>query len=84
MVWFHTLMIFLEVNGTPLKNAALQDILIQSEFLTDGSDKQAITGSMYNHSVRMYKLMYEALNRMLITEMEKMWHLPIVFTMCYR
>ena len=77
-------MIFLEVNGTPLKNAALQDILIQSEFLTDGSDKQAITGSMYNHSVHMYKLMYEALNRMLITEMEKMWHLPIVFTMCYR
>ena len=77
-------MIFLEVNGTPLKNAVLQDILIQSEFLTDGSDKQAITGSMYNHSVRMYKLMYEALNRMLITEMKKMWHLPIVFTMCYR
>ena len=77
-------MIFLEVNGTPLKNAALQDILIQSEFLTDGSDKRAITGSMYNHSAPMYKLMYEALNRMLITEMEKMWHLPIVFTMCYR
>ena len=30
-----------------------------------------MTGSMYNRSVRVCKLKYEALNRMLITEMEK-------------
>ena len=30
-----------------------------------------MTGSMYNRSVRMCKLMYEALNRMFITEIEK-------------
>ena len=30
-----------------------------------------MTGSMCNHFVRMCKLMYEALTRMLITEMER-------------
>ena len=39
--------------------------------MADGSTERAETGSMYNRSVRMCKLMYEALTRMLIRGMER-------------
>ena len=68
---FHTLMMFLGIIGSCFKDAGVQDILIQSGVLADGSAERAMTGSMYNRSVRMCKLMYEALTRMLITEIER-------------
>ena len=45
----HTLM-FLGVIGIRFKDAGLQDILIQSRVLADGSAERAITSSMYNCS----------------------------------
>ena len=54
MGWFHTLM----VTGTHFEDAGLQDILIQNEVLTDGFAERATTGSMYNHSVCICKLMF--------------------------
>ena len=39
--------------------------------MADGSAEKAMTGSMYNRSARMCKRMYEALTRMLITEVER-------------
>ena len=71
MEGFHILMMFLGIIGTRFKHAGLQDILIHSGVLTDGSAERAMTGSIYNRSVRMCKRMYEALTRMLITEMER-------------
>ena len=68
---FHTMMLLLGIIGTHFKDAGLQDILIQSGVSAEGSTERAMTGSMYNRSVRMCKLMYEALTRMLITEMER-------------
>ena len=68
---FHTLKMFLGVIDTRFKAAGLQDILIQSGVLADGSAERAMTGSMYNRSVRICKLMYEALTRMLIAEMDR-------------
>ena len=68
---FHVLMMFLGVIGTHFKDDGLQDVLIQSGFLADGSAQRAMTGSVYNRSVRMCKLMYEALNKMLVTKMKK-------------
>ena len=58
MGWFHALMMLLVVIGTRFKDAGLQDILIQREVLTDGFAEWVITGSMYNHSVRICKLMF--------------------------
>ena len=54
---FHTLIIFLGIIGTCFKDASLQDILIQSGVLVNGSAEWAMTGSMYNRSVRMRKLL---------------------------
>ena len=56
---FHTLMMFLGVIGTRFKDSGLRDILLQSGVLADGSAEQAMTGSMYKRSIRMYKLMYK-------------------------
>ena len=67
----HALMMFLGVIGTHFEDVGLQDILILRGVLADRSAEQAITGSMYNLSIRIFKLMYEGLNRMLITKMEK-------------
>ena len=58
MGWFHALMMLQVVIGTRFKDAGLQDISIQREVLTDGFAEWAITGSMYNHSVRICKLMF--------------------------
>ena len=68
---FHTLMMFLGVIETRFKGYGLHDILLQIEVLVDGSAEWLMTSSMYNHSVRMCKLMYESLNKMLITEIKK-------------
>ena len=65
------MMLLLGIIGTHFKDAGLQDILIQSGVSAEGSTERAMTGSMYNRSVRMCKLMYEALTRMLITGMER-------------
>ena len=54
---FNTLIIFLGIIGTCFKDASLQDILIQSGVLVNGSAEWAMTGSMYNRSVRMRKLL---------------------------
>ena len=69
--------------ATSFKDADLQDILILSRVLANEFVERAITFND-NRSVRKCKLMYEALNRMLIMDMEKMRHLPKMFTVCYR
>ena len=68
---------------TSFKDADLQDILIQSRVLANGFAEQTISFND-NRSVRKCKLVDEALNRMLIMDMEKMCHLPKMFTECYR
>ena len=74
---------FPKAIATSFKDADLQDILIQSRVLANGFVERAITFND-NRSVPKCKLMYEALNRMLIMDMEKMRHLPKMFTVCYR
>ena len=54
---FHTMMLLLGIIGTHFKDAGLQDILIQSGVSDEGSAERAMTGSMYNRSVRMCKIM---------------------------
>ena len=72
---FHLLMMYLGIIGKRFKDAGLRDVLIQSEIVTEGSIERALTGKMYNRAVRCYKLMHEALTRLLIdkfhSEMEE-------------
>ena len=72
---FHLLMMYLGIIGKRFKDAGLRDVLVQSEIVTEGSIERALTGKMYNRAVRCYKLMHEALMRLLIdkfhSEMEE-------------
>lgn len=61
---FHTSMSFMSVIGKRFKDAGLQDILIESEAVGQGSINGVISGHHYNRSIRTHKLMYEALQRM--------------------
>ena len=62
---FHLLMMYLGIIGKRFKDAGLRDVLVQRETVAEGSIERALTGKMYNRAVRCYKLMYEALMRLL-------------------
>ena len=68
IVGFHT--DFHRAIATSFKDADLQDILMQSSVLANEFAERAITFND-KRSVQKCKLMYEALNRMLIMDMEK-------------
>ena len=66
---FHKIMMYLGVTGKRYKDAGVEDVLIQSEVIAEGSVDRALAGEMYNRSNRSNKLMYEALNRLLLDKM---------------
>lgn len=66
---FHMLMMYLGIIGKRFKDAGLCNVLIQSQILAEGSVDKALAGNMYNRSVRICKLVYEALYRLLISRM---------------
>ena len=63
---FHLLMMYLRIIGKRFKDAGLWNVLVQSEIVAEGSIERVLTGKMYSRAVRCYKLMYEALIRLLI------------------
>ena len=67
---FHMLMMYLGISGKRFKDAGLKDVLIQSGVIAEGSVERALSGKMYNRSVRCLKIVYEALNRLLISQIE--------------
>ena len=68
---FHTLMMFLGIIGKRFGDGGYRDLLVQSEVIAEGSVDRALSGKMYNQSVRAVKLTYEALSRMLIERFEE-------------
>ena len=67
---FHTIMTYMNVISKRFKDAGLRDVLIQSGAIAEGSIDSALMGKMYNRGERRYKLMYEALDHLLIQQME--------------
>ena len=63
---FHLLMMYLGITGKRFKDTGVRDVLVQSEIVAESSIERALTGKMYNRAVWCYKLMYEALIRLLI------------------
>ena len=63
---FHLMMMYIGITGKQFKDASLRDVLVQSEIVAESSIKRVLTGKMYNRAVCCYKLMYEALMRLLI------------------
>lgn len=67
---FHLMMMYLGVIGKRFGDAGLRDVMVQSDVIAQGSIDKALTGHMYNRAVRMHKLMYEALMRILCNGMK--------------
>ena len=67
---FHMIMMYLGIIGKKFSDASLKDLVVQSDVVATGSADKALSGKMYNRSVRAHKLVYEALYRCLLNRME--------------
>eukprot|EP00794_Sanderia_malayensis_P011521 gene11521-12714_t len=67
---FHLTMMFLGVIGKHFGDVGLWDAMVQSDLIAQGSVDKALPGHMYNRAVRMHKLMYESLMRILCNWMK--------------
>lgn len=61
---FHTVKAYLATLGKRYKDAGLQDILVESGIVAEGSVQGVLSGNHYNRSMRCHKLLYEAMQRM--------------------
>ena len=61
---FHTGMNFLAFFGKRFRDAGLQDIVIVSGLVAEGSTNTVLTGHQYNRSLRMHKIVSEAMEHM--------------------
>lgn len=62
---FHTICNALAVLGKRFMDAGLRDLCIESGVVSEGSVKGVLEGKMYNRAVRVHKLVYEALMRLI-------------------
>ena len=67
---FHLLMMLLGIIGTRFGDAGLRELAVQSEVVAEGSIDKVLSGKQYNRAVRLHKLTYEALMRLLLKEFE--------------
>jgi hypothetical protein len=66
MGMFHMIMTYMHILQKRFAAAGLRDALIQSAVIAEGSVDSALRGKSYNRGVRMYKLFYEVLLRLMI------------------
>ena len=67
---FHLLMMLLGIMGTRYGDAGLRELAVQSEVVAEGSIERVFEGKNYNRAVRLHKVVYEALFRMLLNKFE--------------
>ena len=72
---FHTILTFLAVIATQFKDAGLQDIVIQSNIIAEGSMDTMFSGARaYKRAIRVYKIIYKAFSRILLKDFEEDAH----------
>ena len=64
------IMAFMSILNTRFDDAGLQNALAQSSIVAEGSVDSALHGKSYNRGIRLYKIYYEALNRLLLKQLE--------------
>ena len=67
---FHLLMLLLGIMGTQYGDAGIRELAVQSEVVAEGSIEWVLEGENYNRAVRLHKMVYEALFRMLLNDFE--------------
>ena len=63
---FHLLVMLFGVGGARFGEADLRELAIQSEIVAKGSIDRVMFGKHYNRAVRLHKVTYEALMRLLV------------------
>ena len=63
---FHTQMAFMSAIYKRFQESGIEDVLVTAGLIAEGSVQQALKGKHYNRALRIYKLLYEALVRLLI------------------
>ena len=48
----------------------MRDALVQSSIVAEGPVDSALRGKSHNRGIRLYKIFYEALNRLIIVELD--------------
>ena len=67
---FHLLMMILGVIGARFGDAGLNELAVQSEVIAEGSIDKVLAGKQYNRAVRLHKIVYESLMRLLVDACE--------------
>ena len=67
---FHLHMTSMSILNKRFGDAGLQDALVQSSIFAGGSVDSALLGKSCNCSIRFCKIYYEALNRLLLKQLE--------------
>ena len=63
---FHIQMSFMSAIYKRIQNSNIEDLLTEAGLITNGSVNKALKGKNYYQALRLYKLYYEALSRLLI------------------
>ena len=63
---FHILMTYMSILNKCISDAGLKDALIQSSIVAEGSIDSALRGKCYNRGLRLYKVFYESLLRLIM------------------
>ena len=68
---FHLHMVFMSILNKRFGYAGLRDALVQSSIVAEGSVDSVLHGKSYNRGIRLYKIYYEAVNRLLLRQLEE-------------
>ena len=67
---FYLIMVYMSTLNKQFGSAEMRDALIQSSIVAEGSVDSALREKSYNRGIRLYKIFYEALNRLIIVELD--------------
>ena len=69
---FHLTCPFMGALGKKMRCSGLEEVLIESGICASGSIEQVLTGKRYNRALRVHKVVYEALERILLQVYESL------------
>ena len=69
-------MSFMSAIYNQLKESNIEDLLVEAGLISQGSVVQALRGSHYNGARRLYKLLQEAMLRIIISQGKKINMIP--------
>ena len=70
---FHLVCAYMCALGKSIRGSGFEEILIESEICASGSIVKVITGKHYNRALRVHKLVFEALERLLYQRYEALY-----------